>query len=66
MKRFFMLLTLMAFMAAAPLAMAAKKVDCCAKGKCHKVTEAKCMKMKGEVVKSCKECKKAAMPSKAK
>ncbi|MGB6064620.1 MAG: hypothetical protein WBG50_07405 [Desulfomonilaceae bacterium] len=66
MKKFFMLLTLMAFMAAAPLAMAAKKVDCCVNGNCQKMTKAECKKAEGKVVKSCKKCKKTAVPSKAK
>jgi hypothetical protein len=65
MKKFFLLLSLMAFMLAAPLAMAAKeeKVNCCVKGKCSKMTTAKCDKAKGEVVKDCKDCKK---PTKSK
>jgi hypothetical protein len=64
MKKFFVLLSLMAFMVAAPLAMAKEaKIHCCVKGKCSKMTAAKCDKAKGQVVKTCKECKK---PSKSK
>lgn len=59
MKKFFLLLTMMAFMVAAPLAMAKEaKINCCVKGKCSKMTTAKCDKAKGDVVKDCKDCKK--------
>lgn len=71
MKRFIMLLTLAAFIIAVPLAMAAEQpampktggadqapINCCAKGKCDKVsTEADCAKLGGKVVKDCKDCK---------
>jgi len=54
-----------AFMVAAPLAMAkAEKVNCCVKGKCSKMTTAKCDKAMGDVVKNCKDCKKPPMPVK--
>jgi len=69
MKKFFLLITVMAFMLAAPFAMAAKeakedKINCCVKGKCSKMTTAKCDKAKGEVVKDCKDCKKPAKSKK--
>jgi hypothetical protein len=58
MKKFFLLLTVMAFMVAAPLAMAADKdINCCIKGDCKKMTKAECKKEKGKVVKDCKDCK---------
>ncbi len=58
MKKFFMLLTLMAFAMAAPLAMAADvDINCCVKGDCKKMTKAECKKAKGKVVKDCKDCK---------
>ncbi len=70
MKRFFVLLTLAAFMLAVPLAMASDQpaagktgadkpgVNCCIKGKCDKSpSEADCTKTGGKVVKDCKECK---------
>jgi hypothetical protein len=60
MKKFLVLTTLMAFMAAAPLAMAAKAkpVKCCIKGQCEeKATKADCTKVKGKVVTDCKKCK---------
>jgi len=57
MKKVFGLLIFVAFMVAAPLAMAKEnKVNCCVKGKCSKMTDAKCDKAKGEVVKNCKDC----------
>lgn len=60
MKKFFMLLTLMAFAMAAPLAMAKEaKINCCVKGSCKKnITQKKCDDLKGDVVKNCKDCKK--------
>jgi hypothetical protein len=65
MKKFFLLLTVVAFMLTAPLAMAKEeKINCCVKGKCSKMTEAKCKAAKGDVVTSCKDCKKPAKPSK--
>ena len=58
MKKFFLLLTLMAFMLAAPLAMAADvDINCCVKGDCKKMTKAECKKAQGKVVKDCKSCK---------
>jgi hypothetical protein len=71
MKRLVTLLTLAAFIIAAPLAMAADQpaapkagasdqpsINCCAKGKCAKVaSEADCAKEGGKVVKDCKDCK---------
>ncbi len=35
-------------------------INCCVKGKCSKMTTAKCDKAKGEIVKDCKDCKKPA------
>ncbi len=64
MKKLMLLLTLMAFVVAAPLAMAQKetkkepKINCCIKGKCHKMTKANCDKKKGQEVTECKDCKK--------
>ena len=70
MKTFLVVLTLVAFALAAPLAMAAdqpapmgggekgKIVNCCDKGKCSEVkSEADCTKAGGKVVKDCKDCK---------
>jgi len=70
MKTFLVVLTLVAFALAAPLAMAADKpaamgggekaqiINCCNKGKCAQVkTEADCTKAGGKVVKDCKDCK---------
>ncbi len=59
MKKLLIGATLMAFMIAAPLAMAkeAKMYNCCVKGKCEQMTKADCKKAKGKVVKSCKYCK---------
>jgi hypothetical protein len=59
MKKFFLFLTVMAFMVAAPLAMAKeeKKINCCIKGKCEQMTKKDCTKEKGKVVKDCKKCK---------
>jgi hypothetical protein len=69
MKKFFILLTLAAFMIAVPLAMADQPgatkssadqptVNCCVKGKCNKAaSEAACTKEGGKVVKECKDCK---------
>ena len=65
MKKVLALLILAAFMVAAPLAMAKEeKVNCCVKGKCSKMTTAKCDKAMGDVVKNCKDCKKPPMPVK--
>ncbi len=70
MKKFFILLTLAAFMIAAPFAFAADQagpakttadqpgINCCSKGKCGKMgSEADCTKEGGKVVKECKDCK---------
>ena len=73
MKKFFLLLTLAAFIIAAPLAMAqgdtpgaakpavgekGKITNCCSNGKCKQVSsDADCTKDGGKVVKDCKECK---------
>ena len=66
MKRVLVLLILAAFMVAAPLAMAKEeKVNCCVKGKCSKMTTAKCNKAKGEAVMDCKACKKPPKPGKS-
>jgi len=51
------LVALLAFLVAAPLAMAQDKVNCCAAKKCSQMTKADCDKAKGTVVKDCKECK---------
>jgi hypothetical protein len=73
MKRLVLLLTLMAFAVAAPLAMAQKemkkaesKINCCIKGKCSKMTKANCEKKKGQEVQDCKECKAEKKSGKAK
>ena len=48
MKKFFLLLTVMAFMVAAPLAMAKEdKINCCVKGKCSKMTTGEVRQSKG-------------------
>ncbi len=61
MKKVLSLSILVAFMLAAPLAMAKEtKVNCCVNGKCSKLTKAKCDKAKGGVVNDCKNCKKPA------
>ena len=59
MKKLFVITSLMAFMVAAPLAMAKqeKLLNCCVKGKCEQLTKSDCKKAKGKVVKSCKTCK---------
>jgi len=60
MKKLFVMMTLMAFVVAAPLAMAkSKPVKCCIKGQCEeKATKTDCTKKaKGYVVKDCKKCK---------
>ncbi|HMK35814.1 MAG TPA: hypothetical protein VK463_12150 [Desulfomonilaceae bacterium] len=73
MKTLVLLLTLMAFVAAAPLAMAEKeakkadpKINCCIKGKCSKMTKANCDKKKGMEVVDCKDCKAEKKPAKGK
>lgn len=71
MKKYFMLLTLAAFIIAVPLAMAAEQpaapktggadqpsINCCVKGKCSKAaSEVECAKEGGKIVKDCKDCK---------
>jgi len=73
MRTFVYVLTLVAFLLSAPLAMAAQdtpaagkpagaaakpSVNCCIKGECKKVgSEADCTKGGGKVVKDCKDCK---------
>jgi hypothetical protein len=70
MRTFLVVLTLVAFAMAAPLAFAAdqtlplagaekgKVINCCNQGKCSQVkSEADCTKAGGKVVKDCKECK---------
>ena len=65
MKKLLILLTLASFVIAAPFAVAqekAKKADepkinCCVKGDCKQMTEAKCTKNKGKVVAHCADCK---------
>jgi hypothetical protein len=65
MRKLVTVIALLAFVAAAPLAMAAEKsskeekVSCChGKGKCdNKHTKAECENEGGKVVKDCKECK---------
>ncbi len=64
MKKFMILVTLMAFFVSAPLAMAqhsskkaAPKVKCCVKGECKQVTKAECKKEKGKVLRDCKKCR---------
>jgi uncharacterized protein with ATP-grasp and redox domains len=69
MKRFLILLTLMAFLIAGTVATysfaqsAAKeqKVNCCLKGSCKQVAKSICVKAGGKVVKNCKDCKPAGM-----
>ena len=59
MKKLVLLAALLAFVVAAPLAMAQDKVNCCADKKCTQMTKADCDKAKGKVVKigraSCRE-----------
>ena len=69
MKRFFCLLTVLAFVgagsmvmaqgkAAPPMKSATKTVNCCVKGKCTQVgTSADCAKKGGKAVRDCKDCK---------
>jgi hypothetical protein len=63
MKKFMILVTLMAFFVSAPLAMAQSgtkkpeaKVKCCVKGECKDLTKADCKKQ-GKQIKDCKKCK---------
>lgn len=68
MKKVLYMLTLAAFLFAAPLAMAAGEtgaapkmgttINCCVKGKCQSVKGvADCTKAGGKIVKDCKDCK---------
>ena len=57
MKKLVLLVALLAFIVAVPMAMAQDKVNCCAAGKCTQMAKADCDKAKGMVVKDCKECK---------
>jgi hypothetical protein len=63
MKKFLVIVALLAFAGAVPMAMAAEKkakeVNCCVKGKVEKLSKADCKKAKGKVVKSAKQCKPA-------
>jgi hypothetical protein len=70
MRKLLLLLTLLAFVAAAPLAVAQekakkekpKKITCCVKGKCKSMTEDKCKDAMGNVFDSAAECKKECKP----
>jgi hypothetical protein len=71
MKRIFALLTVLAFVVAGTMAIAAEKapakapemqtvkaVNCCVQGQCKQVaSEGDCTKAGGKVVKDCKDCK---------
>lgn len=68
MKKLLVIVALLAFACAAPLAMAAEKkaekkaappkeVNCCIKGEVKKLTAAECKKEKGKVVKKAEQCK---------
>ena len=63
MKRLFMLMSLVAFIMAAPLAMAKDEpqINCCikekGKSKCEQMTKSECKKAKGKRVTDCKKCK---------
>ncbi len=60
MKKILILLTLVAFVVAIPLASVAAGVKCCADGKVTEVADkAACDKAKGKVVKDAAECKPA-------
>ncbi len=63
MKKLLILLTLASFVIAAPFAVAAEKakkdelkINCCVKGDCKQMLEAKCTP-KGKVVAQCADCK---------
>jgi len=74
MRKLLLLLTLLAFVVAAPMAMAQtkekpkkeeKKITCCIKGECKEgMTKADCKKEKGKVVKDCSKCKPPKKPEK--
>ncbi len=58
MKKLLVILALLAFAGAVPMAMAAeKKVNCCVKGKVEKLSKKDCKAAGGKVVKSAKQCK---------
>jgi len=70
MKKFFVLLTLAAFLVSATMTMAqdtpkkepsakpGQTINCCVKGECKQVAgEADCTKAGGKVLKECKDCK---------
>ena len=65
MKKVVILLALLAFVVAVPMAMAAEKpaapaadkVNCCTAGKCAPMAKADCEKGGGKVVMDCKDCK---------
>ncbi len=66
MKKILILLTLVAFVVAVPMA-AVAAVKCCADGKVMDVADkAACDKAKGKVVKDAAECKPAPAPAKPK
>ncbi|MBI5568505.1 MAG: hypothetical protein HY914_01020 [Desulfomonile tiedjei] len=65
MKKFLMLVTLLVFVVASPIAMAqgkekpkkdAPKISCCVKGECKMMTKADCTKAKGKAYKKEKDC----------
>lgn len=66
MKKVLILLSLLAFVASAPIAMAAEKtakekqINCCVNGECKEMTKKACKEAKGKVVKDCKACKPKA------
>lgn len=71
MKKFMLFFVLLAFMVAAPMAMAKEdpkkkepKINCCVKGKCKKMTKQACEKNKGLEVIDCKDCKPEPKPTK--
>ena len=58
MKKVVLLMALLAFLVAVPMAIAQDKVNCCVAGKCTAgVAKADCDKQKGTAVKDCKDCK---------
>ena len=57
MKKVVLLIALLAFLLAVPVAMAQDMVSCCVGGKCGQISKAECDKQKGKAVKDCKECK---------
>ena len=59
MKKFFVVLALLAFVAAGSLSLAASKSTggCCVKGEFKKVSKADCKKSGGKWVKDAKACK---------